>query len=205
MENKKRNRGGQKEGVRMDVHCSVFIATSLDGFIARLNGDIDWLTGGEQSESGEDYGYKAYFDSIDMLVMGRNTYEKVASFSEWPYGDKPVVVLSSRALPVPERLGGKVETMSGAPGEVVGRLAGRGARRLYIDGGVTIQGFLRAGLIDEMTITRLPALIGEGLPLFGRLDGDIRLEHLGTKSYANGLVQSRYRVIIGPTPDPSLS
>ena len=183
----------------MDVHCSVFIATSLDGYIARANGDIDWLTGSEQSESGEDYGFKSYFDSIDVLVMGRNTYEKVASFSEWPYGDKQVVVLSSYALLVTDRLAGRVEIMSGAPGEVVSKLARRGARRLYIDGGVTIQGFLRSGLIDEMTITRLPVLIGEGLPLFGMLDGDIRVEHLGTKSYANGLVQSRYRVIKGET------
>lgn len=181
----------------MNIKCSVYIATSLDGYIARPDGSIDWLTGSGAPENSEDYGFEAFFDSIDALVMGRKTYEQVLTFGEWPYGDKKVVVLSSGSPRIPEHLAGKVEIMSSEPGEIVGRLAESGARHLYIDGGVTVQGFLRAGLIDELTITRLPILIGEGIPLFGVLEGDVHLEHLETQSFKSGMVQSRYRVMKG--------
>lgn len=182
-------------GTATDIKCSVFIATSLDGFIARVDGGIDWLTGGAAPENSEDYGYKEFFDSIDTLVMGRSTYEKVLTFADWPYGDKKTVVLSSGTLQVPQHIAGKVEVMSGEPSMVVRLLSEQGARHLYIDGGKTIQAFLRAGLIDELTITTLPILIGEGIPLFGSLDGDIKLEHLNTRSFDSGYVQSQYRVL----------
>jgi dihydrofolate reductase len=179
----------------VSIKCSVFIATSLDGFIARRDGDIDWLTAPGGAEAGEDYGYQAFIDSVDTLVVGRNTYELVLSFDAWPYAGKRVVVLSHGAPPVPEHLSGSVEIMSGQPAEVVRRLSESGARHLYVDGGRTIQGFLRAGLIQEMTITRIPILIGQGIPLFGRLDRDVRFEHIQTKAYPNGFVQSRYRAV----------
>ena len=177
----------------MDIRCSIFIATSLDGFIARSDGAIDWLTDPADVDASEDYGYKAFIDSVDTLVVGRKTYELALTFKEWPYAGKKVVVLSSASPHVPEHLSGSVEIMSGAPGELVERLAQRGARHCYVDGGKTIQGFLNAGLIQEMTITRIPVLIGAGIRLFGKLDRDVRFQHVETKAYGNGFVQSKYR------------
>ncbi|HKJ67847.1 MAG TPA: dihydrofolate reductase family protein [bacterium] len=175
----------------MTIRCSVFIATSLDGYIARKNGDIDWLP---SDGSGEDYGYRQFVDSVDALVMGRNTYETVRSFGEWPYGEKPVVVLSHRALEIPQHLSATVKLISGSPPEIVDHLGKEGAKHLYIDGGKTIQAFLNAGLIQEMILTRIPVIIGEGIPLFGPVDQDITLLHVETRDYENGLVQSRYTI-----------
>lgn len=172
---------------------SVFIATSLDGFIARSNGDIDWLNQID-SLSGEDYGYKEFTSTIDAMVMGRHTFEKVMSFDNWPY-DLPVVVLSSRAIEIPEKFREHVLKMSGSPNDIVDRLSDEGYEHLYIDGGKTIQQFLRAGYIQKMIITRIPILIGDGIPLFGSLDKDLKLEHLSTNTFANGLVQSSYSVV----------
>lgn len=175
------------------MRLSVYIATSLDGFIARKDGGIDWLPTGE-SAAGEDYGYSAFMQSVDVLVMGRNTYELVRSFGgEWPY-TKPVIVLSSRKLDIPADLAPAVAQLAGEPDDVVSQLAARGFTHLYIDGGVTIQRFLRAGLIDQLILTRIPVLIGSGIPLFGELEADVQLTHLETNAYANGLVQSRYAV-----------
>ncbi|HMQ51840.1 MAG TPA: dihydrofolate reductase family protein [Anaerolineae bacterium] len=177
------------------MKASVYIATSLDGFIARPDGAIDWLPVGESEPGVEDYGYREFMDSVDYLVMGRGTFEVVLSFGgEWPYGEKRLVVLSSRPVEIPDRLAGTVEWLSGSPQAVVDRLAERGAQHLYVDGGKTIQGFLAAGLIQHLTITRIPILIGEGLPLFGPVPHDIKLNHIETRSFANGLVQSRYEV-----------
>ncbi|ACL74249.1 dihydrofolate reductase family protein [Thioalkalivibrio sulfidiphilus] len=172
------------------MRASVFIATSLDGFIAREDGGIDWLP----AFGKEDYGYQAFFDSVDVLVMGRNTYELARGFGAWPYGDTPVVVLSHRGVEIPPDLAATVECLAAPPGEVLERLAARGLRHAYIDGGKTIQGFLSEGLIDELTLTRVPVLLGRGIPLFGPLAGDVYLEHLETRSYPDGLVQSRYRI-----------
>lgn len=177
------------------MKASVYIATSLDGFIARADGGLDWLPGIDGAETGEDYGYRDFMDSVDCLVMGRNTYAMVLGFGgEWPYGEKPVVVLSSHPVDIPADLANRVARMSGPPGEVVQRLAERGTRHIYVDGGQTIQGFLAAGLIQQLIITRVPVLIGEGIPLFGPLLQDIRLRHIETHAFANGLVQSRYEV-----------
>ena len=176
------------------MKASVFIATSLDGFIARSDGGLDWL-GEPVDESGEDYGYRESMDTVDVLVMGRNTFEQVLAFAEWPYGTKPVVVLSSRSLCIPPRIATTVETMSGSPAQVVARLAERGAKHLYIDGGQTIQRFLSARLIQRLIITRIPILIGCGISLFGPLAQDILLRHVGTQSFTNGLVQSEFEVV----------
>jgi dihydrofolate reductase len=177
------------------VRSSVFIATSLDGFIAREDGGIDWLPPVDDgSGKGDDYGYGPFFDSVDTLVMGRNTFELVRTFGSWPYGDRRVVVLTTRPLEVPEWAEGRVEAMSGPVREVVRRLAERGAAHLYVDGGKTVQSFLAEGLIQRMVVSRIPVLLGRGIPLFGPLPGDVRLRHVATRAYDSGLVQSEYEV-----------
>lgn len=173
---------------------SVYIVTSLDGFIAREDGSLDWLRTPERSLPGEDFGYAAFMESVDALVIGRATYETVLGFDHWPYADKRVMVLSSRTLPLPDDPVADVSIRSLSPEEAVQQLAEDGVRHVYLDGGRTIQGFLRAGLVDELILSRIPVLIGRGLPLFGELPADISLHHLATKTFANGLVQSRYRI-----------
>jgi len=170
--------------------ASVFIGTSLDGFIARLNDDLDFLPPG----GGEPHGYDEFIASVDAIVIGRKTFEKVLTMGPWPYGNKRVVVLSSRPLDLSKAVGGVVEQMAGSPAEIVSQLAATGAHHLYIDGGITIQRFLRAGLIQRLIITRVPVLIGEGVPLFGALPHDIRLRHVATRHYPSGLVQSEYHI-----------
>ena len=173
----------------MTLRASVFIATSLDGFIARADGGLDWLP-----TEPEDHGYDAFIATVDVLVIGRNTYETVLGFPDWPYGPKRVVVLSTRPLaPAPE--GAVVEQMSGAPADICSRLATSGLRHAYVDGGITIQRFLQAGLIQRLTITKIPVLLGAGIPLFGPLTRDVRLQHVATRQYASGLVQSEYAVV----------
>jgi dihydrofolate reductase len=169
---------------------SVFVGASVDGFLARPNGDLDWLPAG----GGEPHGYDEFMARVDAIVIGRKTFEKVLTFESWPYGDKRVAVLSGRPLDLSPVGEGVVEQMAGPPAEIVSRLAASGAHHLYVDGGITIQGFLRAGLIQRLVITRVPVLIGDGVPLFGTLPRDIRLRHLATRSYPSGLVQSEYEV-----------
>lgn len=172
------------------MKASVFIATSLDGFIARADGGIDWLPVG----GGEPHGYEEFIATVDALVIGRKSYETVLGFDPWPYGDKPVFVLSSGTL-TPTPPGAVVEQMSGDPVEIVSRLATRGIRHIYVDGGITIQRFLQAGLIQRLIITRIPVLLGSGIPLFGPLQRDIVLRHVSTRSLGGGLVQSEYTVV----------
>ncbi|MBI4910625.1 MAG: dihydrofolate reductase family protein [Acidobacteria bacterium] len=175
------------------MQCSVFIAATIDGFIARLNHDIDFLPEGDV----EEHGFTEFYASVDALVMGRLSYEKVLSFGEWHYGSKPIIVLSSRDIPMPSASEARVERLSGSPREIVQALSSRGWNHLYIDGGVTITRFLEAGLIQRMIITRVPVLIGTGIPLFGALPRDIQLSHVATRSYKSGLVQSEYTVTDG--------
>ncbi len=170
--------------------ASVFIGVSVDGFIARPNGAFDFLPHG----GGEPHGYYEFMETVDVLVIGRKTFETVLALPEWPYGSKRVVVLSNQVLDLSPIREGTVEQMAGSPAEIVTKLAARGARHLYIDGGITIQHFLREGLIQRITITRVPILIGEGIPLFGTLERDIRLRHVATKAYASGLVKTEYEV-----------
>ena len=169
----------------------MFVGVSLDGFIARPNGEFDFLPEG----GGEPHGYDEFIATVDVIVMGRNTFEIVLGMPEWPYGGKRVVVLSHRALDLSRVRELAVEHMAGTPAEIVARLASQGARHLYVDGGVTIQDFLRAGLIQRITITSVPVLIGSGISLFGPLEQDIRLRHLATQSYKSGLVKSEYEVV----------
>jgi dihydrofolate reductase len=169
----------------------VYIATSLDGFIARKNGDLDWLPAVKEGD--EDFGYAEFMSTVDHIVMGRNTFEKVLTFGAWHY-DKKVIMLTSKDLTIPLELADKVEALRLSPRELIHEMDRCGAKSIYLDGGVTIQHFLRESLIDEMTITTIPILLGEGLPLFGKLERDVRLELLKSESFKNGFVQNKYKV-----------
>jgi len=173
------------------MNASVFVGTSVDGFIARPNGELDFLPQG----GGEPHGYNEFIASVDVIVIGRKTFETVLGFPGWPYGKTPVVVLSTRPLDFSTLPGARVEQMSGSPEEIVAQLSARGFRHAYIDGGLTIQGFLRAGLIQHLTITRVPVLIGEGIPLFAALPRDLKLKHVRTQHYASGFVKTEYEVL----------
>ncbi len=179
---------------------SVFIATSLDGFIARRDGSLDWLPGADgqpvitEGDYDGDYGYASFMASVDALLMGRATYDAVLGLGQWPYGETPVVVLTTRDLPLPDDPTAVVSAISGGAHDVARRLVEQGHPRVYIDGGRTIQQFLAAGLIRRLVISRLPMLLGEGIPLFGALSADVRLRHEATESFPTGLVQSSYRI-----------
>lgn len=173
----------------------MFIATSLDGFIAREDGSIDWLTEISKKMNGSG-GYEEFIHTVDVIVMGRSSYEKVVSFGiEWPYKDKEVIVLSRSKVEIPEAFATqKISYSSETPEQLCQRLSRSGAKKLYIDGGVTIQGFLNAGKIDDITITLIPVLLGSGKPLFGSLHKDIVLQHVKTTTYHGGFVQVTYNV-----------
>jgi dihydrofolate reductase len=169
---------------------SGFVGVSLDGFLARPDGAIDWL----EPYEGVEHGYRAFFDSIDSIVMGRKTYEfvlgMVASGGPWPYAGKRCVVMTHRALDGRNN----ERAFAGEPAALLQELYAEGARHVYIDGGVVVRTFLSLGLLDELTISVVPSLIGAGLPLFGgvKLESGVKLEH--ATSYSNGVVQMRYRM-----------
>jgi len=171
----------------------VFIAASVDGYIARPDGDIDWLS--KYAASGEDTGYDAFMNTVDGLMMGRATFEKVLSFDSWPF-KKPVVVLSRTLSQADLRadLGGKVRISSLAPLPLMQALASEGWRRAYVDGGRLIQSFINENLISDIVLTRIPVLLGDGIPLFGPLAADLPLRHVETTTFASGMVQSRYEL-----------
>ncbi len=178
-----------------DPLVSVYVAASLDGFIARKDGNLDWLDeANTRVPAGEDCGFAAFFNSVDALVMGRNTFEKVRSIGEWPYGDTPVVVLSHSPISSPDPLPASVRHLSGSLEQIISQLVDEGLCRLYIDGGATIQQFIAAGVVDEITITTIPILLGQGIALFGPLSADIQLSHINTMVYDFGFVQHHYRV-----------
>ncbi len=173
------------------MEASVFIATSVDGYIARPDGALDWLP----ANRGEPHGYDEFIATVDAIVIGRKTFETVLAYPVWPYEKKLVIVLSTQlsAVNVPD--GALCEIMAGTPHQVVTRLAERGIQHIYVDGGVTVCRLLEGGLIQHLTITRVPVILGAGIPLFGCLPHDIRLEHVTTQSYPSGLVKSEYRII----------
>lgn len=178
------------------MKASVYIAISLDGFIARSDGDVGWLDAYH-----EDCGFAEFFSSVDCLVMGRKTFEKVLSFDvEWPYTGKHVVVLSHAGIEIPDQLSDGVECMAGSAPELASILERRGYKHLYVDGGATIRNFLEAGLIDSLTLTQVPILLGTGISLFTGLENEISLNHKSTQSFSNGLVQSHYEVLVKGMP-----
>jgi dihydrofolate reductase len=171
------------------VLASVFVGISLDGFIARLDGRFDFL----KSAEGGPHGYEEFMATVDALLIGRGTYEVVLGMGGWFYGKKPVFVLSTRPVaPAPKEA--IVERMSGEPREITAQLDARGIRHVYVDGGLTVQSFLEAGLIDRLIINRVPVLIGSGIPLFGPLSRDIPLRHIATRTLKGGGVQSEYHI-----------
>lgn len=167
--------------------CSVFMAISLDGYIARPDGGIDWLSIVESP--GEDYGFQEFFDTVDVVLLGRHTYDTVLAFPEWHYPNKRVIVLTHR--PTESRYG--EEFYSGDVETLVRQLGEQGIRRVYVDGGIVVQQFLAAQLIDDMTISVIPILLGSGIPLFAGGTPEARLELESTRSWPSGLVQLRYR------------
>ncbi len=180
----------------MSLTVSVFIATSLDGFISRENDSLDWLDEANKTlPKGEDCGYEKFMQGVDALIMGRHTYEKILTFDEWPYKNKRVIVLSSSKLKIPNNLASSLEHSSLDAKELCVYLEKEGLKRIYIDGGITIQRFLLAKLINELTITIIPVLIGKGKPLFPSLNTDINLKLIRSKAYDFGFTQVKYLVL----------
>ena len=171
----------------------VFVGTSLDGFIARENGDFDWLTAAGDALG--ETGYDEFFASVDAMVLGRGTFDTVSMFPEWPYAGKRVYVLSRTLLRSHAGQDRPDTTVHATLGDVIEALIAEGRRRVYVDGGQTIQSFLRAGLIREITITRAPVLLGSGISLFGPLSADVHLRHVGTRELGAGFTQSSYEVL----------
>jgi dihydrofolate reductase len=170
----------------------VFVATSLDGYIADKDGELDWLQSIPNPDN-LDMGWATFIDRIDALVMGRKTFEKVCSFDcDWPYS-KPVFVLSNSMDSTPEGYEGKVEPINGSLSDVIETIHQKGHRDLYIDGGLTIQSFLKEDLIDDMVITVIPILLGGGTPLFSELPKPMEFEHSKTEVFMNAIVQNHYR------------
>jgi len=167
----------------------VYIGTSLDGFIARKDGDIDWLVQFADVEA--IHAYEEFMSRIDAIVIGKGTFEKVLTFPSWPY-EKKVFVLSTSIKQVPDSLSENVTVLSMNPRELLSYLSSKGFSNIYVDGGKVIQGFLKEDLIDELIISKTPILIGSGIPLFGYLDTDLQFKHMLTEAYANGLVRSYY-------------
>jgi len=168
----------------------VYIATSLDGFIATLDGGLDWLFALPNPEN-DDYGYGDFIAQMDAIVMGRNTFETVLGFDEWPY-TKPVIVLSHQLKTVPDRVRGQAEIMAGDVVQIERQLNQRGYTNLYIDGGNVIQHFLQSDRIDHLVLSRIPIILGQGIPLFKTLDLSLSFNHVATTTYPSGLVKSHY-------------
>jgi len=172
---------------------------SVDGFLARPDDALDFLDAGGQ----EPHGFTEFIASVDVVVLGRRTFDVVMKLTHLPlYGKTPVVVLSNRPLVFPPAKSGAPERMSGEPAEIVKQLESRGFQHVYVDGGITVQRFLAAGLIDRLVITRVPVLVGAGIPLFGALPRDVTLHHVATRSYKSGLVQSEYEIQAAPPVRP---
>jgi dihydrofolate reductase len=171
----------------------IFMAMSLDGFVAREDFGLDWLM--KQKTDGEDHGHETFMESIDGLVMGSGSFRTLLTFDAWPY-EKPVIVLSKtlKLNDIPKELRDRVSISEKTPRRVMASLSEQGWRRAYIDGGKIIQSFLRDGLVADMTVTIVPILIGTGKRMFGELDADIDLRLLETKAFPSGLITTRYKV-----------
>lgn len=183
------------------MKCSVYIATSADGYIAAADGSVDWLhtAGNKDVDMGsEDMGFKAFMDSVDCMIMGRKCMEMISSMNlspeQWVYGDMRIIVLSNTVKEAPENLREKIEMYSGDINELIQNLERSGLKHAYIDGGSTITTFINLKLINEMIITKIPVLLGDGIPLFGKIDKIVKLEKAEAKAYQNGFIQIKYSV-----------
>lgn len=171
------------------MRAVVFVGQSLDGYIARSDGSLDFL---DVPGANEDHGFVAVMDSVDAMVMGRDTYDFVEAYGAWPFGDKPVFVLTHRPVDDPPET---VEVLDLPPLEVAAELDRRGIDRVYVDGGRTIQSFLDAGLVERLIITTVPVLIGSGISLFGDTTDDIALRLVDVRGLGGGLTQATYDVV----------
>lgn len=172
------------------VHVILYIATSVDGYIARPDGAVDWLSVSEQA--GEDYGYAEFYDSVDALIMGRNTYEFCTAVEEWPYPGKPSFVFTGRSLPTQRS---DVAVLTGDVRQGLRAIADQGYRTLWlVGGGQLIQAFCQHNLIDEFMIFQIPILIGTGISLFQEFPHDIPLKLISTTSYPSGVVRMNYEI-----------
>ena len=183
------------------MKCSVYIATSADGYIATPDGGVDWLhtAGNLEADMGsEDMGFKAFMDSVDCMIMGRKCMEMISSMNltpeQWVYGDMRIVVLSNTIKKPPENLLGKIEMYSGDIKDLILKLESSGFKHAYIDGGVTITACINLKLIDEMIITKAPVLLGAGIPLFGKIKQSVKLENAEATAYQNEFIQIKYSV-----------
>ncbi|MBK8394573.1 MAG: dihydrofolate reductase family protein [Leptospiraceae bacterium] len=180
-----------------EIHYSSFIATSLDGKIATENGGIEWLHDKKFIIPNEDFGYKEFFSTIDCLVMGRNTYEKILEFPEYPYEDKKIWVLSKSSLVIPEQIKNFVTIFNGSILELNRKISEiENIKKVYVDGGQIINSFLKEGLLREITITILPILIGDGIPLWklSEIQAPYLLKAESSNLFTNGFIQTKYRV-----------
>jgi len=172
----------------------VYVATSIDGYIARADGGLDWLESPAGPPDAQiQASWATFLGSIDHLVMGRGTFDKVQEFDAWPYDGVVVTVLSRTLGDVPDSLSGKADVSTLEPSDLLEHLEGLGRTRVYVDGGQVVQSFLKADLVDELILTTIPVLLGGGIPLFGSLDGDLTWDHLDTRTFRGGQVQSHYR------------
>ena len=170
----------------------VFIATSLDGYIADRNGGLDFLSSIPNPDN-LDFGYAEFIKDIDAIVMGRKTFEVVCNFDcPWPY-QKSVFVMGNSLTEISEEYQDKVHLVKGELDLILKNIREKGYKNIYIDGGMAVQSFLKADLIDEMTISHIPVILGGGVPLFNELPKEINFTHIGTKIYLNELVQSTYK------------
>ena len=173
---------------------SVFIATSIDGYIAKKNNDIDWLTKfsppTDENED-KDCGFSKFFSSVDVLVMGRNSYDVVSHFDLWPYEGKRVIVLSSTLTCVCEQ----AELFKGDITQLIKKLHSDGIKHIYVDGGATISQFMNMGLVDQLIISIIPVVLGSGIPLFSKINNDKWCQLDSSQVYSNGLVQLRYKTV----------
>lgn len=168
---------------------SIYIAMSIDGYIARQNGELDWLEYGHEGD--EDYGFKKFIDTVDVIVLGRNTYEVVSGFDHWPYEGKKVIVLSNTLNHVRK----EAELFSGELCALASKLHSEGFQRVWVDGGVTVSKFLEAGLVDDMTISVIAMILGSGIPLFNTMNQEQKCRLISTQSYPSGLVQLKYEIL----------
>ena len=180
----------------MTLNASAYYAASLDGYIARSDGSIDWLDEANALvPDGEDCGFQAFLDSVDALIMGRKTFEQILTFGQWPYGNTPVIVMSSSPVSIPSNLPDVVTHSSETPQALCDRLSSEGLKKIYVDGGATIRGFIVAGLLNEIIVTTIPCVLGDGISPFGALEKDLKLVHLSTEVFEFGFVQTRYSVL----------
>ena len=180
---------------RLGLKVTAYFAASLDGYIAKADGSIDWLNSASAAvPAGEDCGFKAFMNTVDTLVMGRKTFEQVLALGQWAYGATPVVVLSRKPLAIPATVPDSVSHSSESIVGLCDRLQGEGVERIYVDGGATTQGFLAAGRLNELVVTVIPVVLGGGISPFGRLEAEVKLTLLGVEEFDFGFVQMRYAV-----------